>query len=309
MADTSSASELPPVLGQRFRSGLSEGKQRFISEIVAHALASGLRSAKDFVRHFPPKAIMSALASQPRLRANIIIPSIGVHEKVALKKSAESTGDDLQIALDVGVVDEDTVVRLFEPDDRVRYLDERQLWAFIVEGDFWNTTSSHPGVVAIAKQNVAYLVDCARANGLITDHDVVDGLTLDRILDALSKSELTMLVRFAAVGGRQDRRFDDEAILDALPLSVLLEHVPLAQMWASVVLSRIAVPHGLIVPDSTATQPPPDIQGSEEVVVDVVESESGVDKPAQKVHRSRRVGTLAISQVKSEIENLNTRKN
>ena len=302
MTNTSPASGPPSALGAPFRSDLSDGKQRFLSQVVVHALESHLRSAKDFVRHFPPSAIMSALTSQPRLRANIVVPTIGLHEKVALKKSAESTGDDLQIALDEGVTDEEAIVQLFEPDDRVRYLDERDLWSFVVERDFWKATSAQAGEVAVAKQNVAYMVDSARANGLISAHDVVEGLTLGRILDALPKSELTTLVRFAAAGGLEGRRFDDEALLSALPPSALLEHVPLALMWASVVVVRVAVPQGLVVEGSATLPPSPDAREIEEFVVEVVESESDVHKQPLKVNRSRRVGAMDLSQVKSEIE-------
>ena len=104
--NTSSAStHHPAAIDDALTSSLSDGKLRFLSQVVAHALASGLRSARDFIRHFPPKSIMLALQSQPELRANIVVPTIGMHEKVALKKSAESTGEDLQIALDERVID------------------------------------------------------------------------------------------------------------------------------------------------------------------------------------------------------------
>jgi hypothetical protein len=282
-------------------SNLSDGKQRFLSQVVEHALASGLRSARDFVRHFPAKTIMLALESQPRLRADIVVPTIGVHEKVALKKSAESTGEDLQIALDERIVDEEAIVRLFQPDDRVRYLDKKQLWAFVVEGDFWKGAEGQASDRSVAKRNVAYVVDCARANGLITDHDVVEGLGLDRILGALPKSELVKLVRSSIASGRHGQQFDDEALLAAMPLTALLEHVPLAQMWEFVVLSRIAVPHGFAVRGSAIPPPLPAVRDDDEVVVEIVEHEMGVAKPAAKAHRSRRIGASELSEVKGEL--------
>jgi hypothetical protein len=282
-------------------SGLGDGRQRFLSQVVAQALESGLRSPRDFVRHFSPKAIMLALASQPRLRANIVVPTIGLNEKVALKKSAESTGEDLQIALNEGVIDEEAIVRLFEPDDRVRYLDEKKLWAFVVEGDFWNATAHD---ASIAKRNVAYIVDCARTNGLITDHDIVDGLTLDRILDALPKGELVKLVRAAVAGGRHGQHFDDEALLTAMPPAALLEHIPLAQMWEAVVLSRIAVPHGLVArgPAAAASE-------DEDVVVEIVEGDPGPGKTPARAGRNRRIDALDLSELKGEIGSGKTPKN
>jgi hypothetical protein len=285
-------------------SGLGDGRQRFLSQVVAQALESGLRSPKDFIRHFSPKAIMTALASQPRLRANIVVPTIGLNEKVALKKSAESAGEDLQIALNEGVVDEDAIVRLFDPDDRVRYLDEKRLWAFVVEGDFWKATPAHAGDASIAKRNVAFVVDCARANGLITDHDIVEGLTLDRILEALPKGELARIVRSAVAGGRNGQHFDDEALLGALPPSALLEHVPLSQMWDAVVLARIAIPHGL-----TARGVSDGNTDDEEVVVEIVEGEPGTGKTPTRTGRSRRIDAIDLSELKGDIGSGNVPKN
>jgi hypothetical protein len=292
----------------KIASGLADGKQRFLSQVVAHSLESGLRSPKDFVRHFSPKLIMLALANQPRLRANIVVPTIGLHEKVALKKSAESLGEDLQIALDEKVIDEEAIVRLFGADDRVRYLDEKKLWAFVVEGEFWKANGGQPsGDPAIAKRNVAYVVDCARTNGLITDHDIVEGLTLDRILEALPKTELAKLVRSAISGGRHGRHFDDEALLGVLPASAVLEYIPLSQMWDTVVVARVALPHGLVVRGS-ATPPPLPVSDDDEVVVEVLEGDSS-SKIGPKGHRSRRIDARDLSDLKIELEKASTSKN
>jgi hypothetical protein len=255
----------------KIASGLAEGKQRFLSQVVAHSLESGLRSPKDFVRHFSPKAIMLALANQPRLRANIVVPTTGLHEKIALKKSAESLGEDLQIALDEGVIDEEAIVRLFGADDRVRYLDEKKLWAFVVEGEFWKGNTGRAGDPAIPKQNVAYVVDCARANGLITERDIVVGLTLDRILAALPKTELAKLVRTAASGGLHGRRFDDEALLGVLPPSALLEYIPLSQMWEAVVVARVALPN-VLEGRASASRPPSAAIDDDEIVFELLKA-------------------------------------
>jgi hypothetical protein len=298
----------------KIASNLGDGRQRFLAQVVAHGLASGRRSAKDFIRHFPPKAIMLALEGQPRLRANIVVPTTGLHEKVALKKSAAAMGEDLQIALDEGVVDEDAIVRLFDADDRVRYLDDKKLWAFVVEGDFWQATPAQAGDPAVAKQHLAYIVDCARANGLLTDHDVIEGLTLDRVLELLPKGEVTKLLRAAVVAGRHGRPFDDEALLGVMPPAALLDHVPLALMWESVVVPRIAVPHAFVAQGLAPLQggsPPPVLQiaDEEEIVVEIVDRDSTVGKPAPKAQKSRRIGAMDLSELKGEIAEDGPRKN
>jgi hypothetical protein len=307
----------PTSAAPKASSALGDGKQRFLSQVVEHAIGSGRRSAKDFVRHFPPRAIMLALDAQPRLRANIVVPTIGLHEKVALKKSAAALGEDLQIALDEDVIDEDAIVRLFEADDRVRYLDARKLWAFIAEGDVWRATAVQGGELTVAREHLAYVVDCARANGLLTDHDVVEALTIDRILALAPKDELAKLVRSALVAGRHGRPFDDEALLGAMPPSALLEYVPLAQMWESVVVARIAIPHafvaqGFVAPEAAApTTPPPlpPLADEDDIVVEIVDRDSNAGQPAPKAQKSRRIGALDLSELKSEIADDAPRKN
>jgi len=307
---TSTATQSPRAASAdpAITSSLGDGRQRFLAQVVAHGLASGRRSAKDFIRHFPPKTIMLALESQPRLRANIVVPTIGLHEKVALKKSSSALGEDLQIALDERVVDEDAIVRLFDADDRVRFLDDKKLWAFVVEGDFWRATSAQAGDVGIAKQHVAYIVDCARANGLVTDHDVVEGLTLERILEALPKDDLVKVAHAAVSGGRHGRPFDDEKLLGVLSTSALLDHVSLAQMWESVVVPRIAVAHGFaaqgFVAGGVAAVPPPlpVADDVDEILVEVVDRDSSAGIPPAKAQKSRRIGALDLSELKSEIE-------
>src|SRR4051794_10235592 len=89
-----------PVLDQPFKSKLKEGPQRFLAHVIEHGLKHGRRSARDFMRHFPPTTIMEGLEDEPLLRAKILVAATGVRMKVAQKKSAASCGSDLQIALD-----------------------------------------------------------------------------------------------------------------------------------------------------------------------------------------------------------------
>ena len=85
-----------------FVSRLDKGRERFLSHVIVNALELGRRTPTDFIRHFPPAEIMKGLELRPHLRAKILEPSTGVRHKIALKKSAMSAGDDLQIAMDEG---------------------------------------------------------------------------------------------------------------------------------------------------------------------------------------------------------------
>jgi hypothetical protein len=117
-------------------SKLEPGMLRFMAHAIENGLNAGLRTDEDFIRHFPPREIMMGLAERPDLRANILVPTTGVRPKIASKKSAESAGQDLQIALDEGETDAALIVSLFHPDDRVRYLDKARLWNYIIEPEF-----------------------------------------------------------------------------------------------------------------------------------------------------------------------------
>jgi hypothetical protein len=121
-----------------FQSRLERGRERFLAYAIEHAFETGLRSPQDFIRHFPPSVIMQGLADQARLRAAILVLTTGLKQKIAEKKSWESAAEDLQIALDEGETDAESVVAVFDPDDRVRYLDATGIWRFLIEGDFWN---------------------------------------------------------------------------------------------------------------------------------------------------------------------------
>src|SRR5262245_47586291 len=69
-----------------FRSALQNAAERFLAHAIDHALKVGRRTAKDFIRHFPPATIMAGLEDEPQLRANIMVTATGIKMKVALKK-------------------------------------------------------------------------------------------------------------------------------------------------------------------------------------------------------------------------------
>jgi hypothetical protein len=295
---TSSTTQLPDTsrINEKgaFASSLTDARQRYLAQVIAHALSTGRRDAKDFVRHFPPKVLMAALVDQPRLRANIVVPTIGIHEKVALKKSAESTGEDLQLALDEGVTDAEAIVALLDPDDRVRHLDDKKLWAFLVEGEFWKATTASGVEFAVARRHVAFMLDCGRDNGLLTGKDIVEACTLEAIVESLPKAEVARLLTVALSAGREGRPFNDEALLAAESTAALLEHLPLEYVWDKVVFPKIAVAHGLtragpgVQSASPAVAPPlPRFEDDEVIVIEV----DRVSEPGpERAQRGRRVG-------------------
>ena len=228
----------PDEAREPFRSRAESGEDRFLAEVIVEALRVGDRTAKDFIRHFSPAAIMSGLADQPTKRANILINTVGVREKIALRKSATSAGEDLQIALDEGETNEAAVVELFDPDDRVAYLERTALWKFVTEGQFWKPSDEHR---ERSKTLLAFLIDCGIANGLVTHEQVVVAATVDTMATRLPRKLLGEIIGAALSGGGP---FTEQRLLERAPPAELVKHIQLDYLWNEVVVPRIAREHG-----------------------------------------------------------------
>jgi hypothetical protein len=228
-----------------FDSRLTNGTDRFISHMIEHAFAIGRRTSRDFLRHFPPATIMDALKDQPLLRADILEAATGVKRKVALKKSATSSGEDLQIALDEGEAAAEDVIRLFRPDDRVRFLPRAKLWSFVIEGEFWNTNKTDKAGYERAQQHIAFLIDRGLKDMLLSHQDVIDGISIVKISQLMPRPELEMAMTSALAAGRRGQPFSDRDFYDALSSATITMHIPLPHLWDEVVHPCIAVEHGL----------------------------------------------------------------
>lgn len=234
-----------------FESQLSNGEQRFLAHAIEHAFTVGRRSPEDFVRHFPPAVMMEGMASQPQLRANILVQTTGLKEKIALKKSWSSAAEDLDIALKEGETDARTVVSVFHPDDRVRYLDAKALWLFLIEGNFWLAEAGKKAY-GPAKEHVAFLIERALKDKLVTHRDVVDGISVAELATRLPKAELGKIIEGALTAGQKSSPFTEVELLGAMPPGVLVDYVPLQHLWDSVVAPRVATAHGYSEAGGTA---------------------------------------------------------
>ena len=242
--------------GQRtFESKLPQGKQRLLAHLIEHGFEVKVRTPEDFIRHFPPTAIMEALAKQPELRANILELTVGVRRKVALKKSPESSGQDLQIALDEGETDAETIVSLLQPDDRIRYLDAKALWKYITENKFWLTAPSDAEAFGRAKQHMVFLLERSLRDKLIAAKDIVEGITVPTLVEHLPKAELVSLLDEALAKGRSGKPFSDDDLLETTGCFTIAEHVSFPALWNGVIEKRLAMGHGLV--EKPATDAPP----------------------------------------------------
>lgn len=229
-----------------FSSRLPQGRQRFLAHVIEHSLTIGRRTPQDFIRHFPPDAIMMGLEKEPALRANILEYCTGLKRKIALKKTWQSAAEDVQIALDERETNAEAVVAVFDPDDRVRFLDEKKLWAFVIEGEFWSTPPKQKDKYDKAKAHTAYMLERALIDELVTHRDIVDGITVMQLALCLPKAELGKIIEGALNNAHRGAPFTEADLLVARPPSVIVEYVPLSHIYDSVVEPKIARVHGYV---------------------------------------------------------------
>jgi hypothetical protein len=223
-----------------FVSGLGKGREAFHSEVTEYCLRIGERTPEDFLRHFSCSKIMISLASRPMERARIISDLTGVHERVANKLSPENAGETLQIALDEGVTTPKDIVRLFQPDDRQRYLNRHELWAFDIEGQPWKASASDTAAHTRAEKYVAYIIDRAVENLLVSHEEIVTALGVVKLAGWLPSEMLGQIIEASL---KKSDKFTEEDLLRAAPPSALVAHVPLDYLWDKVVVPLIAEQH------------------------------------------------------------------
>lgn len=243
MSENSNGAKAADESVPTFSSRLRQGRQRFLAHVMEHSLHIGRRSPEDFIRHFPPEAIMKGLESQASLRANILAHTTGIKHKIATKKSWQSAAEDLRIALEEKETDAAAVIAAFEPDDRVRYLEDKKVWAFIVEGEFWSTSPKQEAY-AKAKVHVAYMLDRALIDELVTHRDIVEGITVEHLVMCLPKNELGKIIEGALSNAHRNAPFTEQDLLSTRPPRVLVEYVPLSLIYDSVIDPKIARAHG-----------------------------------------------------------------
>jgi len=235
MSESSSAESVGP-----FVSGLGKGREAFHAEVTEFALRSGERTPEDFLRHFSCRAIMRSLEARPMELARIVSQSTGVHEKVAHKMSPDASGEALQIALDESVTSSAAIVRLFQPDDKQRYLERHALWAFDIEGQPWKTTPATKTSHDRAKGYVAYIIERALENLLVSHEEVVAAITVAKLAQCLPKDKLGSIIESAL---KTSDKFTEEDLLGAVPPVSLVEHIALDYLWDRVVTPLIAEAH------------------------------------------------------------------
>jgi hypothetical protein len=260
-------------------SELPEGQQRFLSQVIEHGLSIGLRAPEDFLEHFPPRAIMLALAGEAEIRARILQETVGLRERIALRKSPESSGEDLQIALDEDVTDAATVVSLLHPDERVRHLENRALWSYVMAARPWLETREGPRLERV-REHTAFILRVALDEELVTARDVVSAISVPTLVQYLPREDVSGLLERALLGGRLGDAFTDDALVQALGVQTLAKYIPLPTLWEWVIETKIAIPLGLASEDASAfddddgEEEPVDVSQEVTVIIDPTSTET-----------------------------------
>jgi hypothetical protein len=154
--------------------------------------------------------------------------------------SPDASGESLQIALDESVTTAAAIVKLFQPDDKQRYLERHALWAFDIEGQPWKTTLATKIAHDRAKAYVAFILDRALVNLLVSHEEIVRAISVAKLAQCLPKEKLGNII---AASLKTSSKFTEEDLLGAVPPRELVDHVALDYIWDKVVTPLIAEGH------------------------------------------------------------------
>ncbi len=234
-----------------FSSDLDTAAERFLSRCLQQVLIEGWSSSDDFLATFGPEQLMGALDDAPELRAEMLVRAAGVHERIAPKKSTAAAAEDLQLALDEGVCNASQILEILDAEQCVRYLDADKLWTFVTSDPFWTRSDEQ----SLAR--VSFVLETALDEELIGLSDLVDGVTVERLAEALPKEILERALIDALNAGRNGDAYDEQFLFDNVPLDQWVRYVPLEVLWHSVVTERVAASAGLAASPGGATSAAP----------------------------------------------------
>lgn len=224
--------------GESAKSNLSSAAERFLAHALAHALDNDLRSPDEFLEAFPPEELMQALDADLDLRTEILVNAVGLPERIARKKTAESAAEDLVLALDEGVTNATGILELISPDDCVKVLDQPHLFEFAFDPE--SITSG--GEAASAR--LMFALEAALAEDLIALVDIVEGVSFETIANSLGEAELRKIVENALRLGKSGEALTLDQLLAVVPLPELVKNLPPDAIWDRVVLAKVAEPAG-----------------------------------------------------------------
>ena len=240
-------------------SDLAKADDRFLCRILEQAFADSWRTPEDFLAHFEPKVLIDSLATDQDLRVQLLVATTQVHERIARKKSAASASEDLTLALEEATTTPAQVVELFGPVAQVRHLDRKELWQFLVEDEFWNAPRTEKSKLGEVAARITFILEVGLEENLLSLSDISDGIGFERVSSCLPPELLRKVLEHALRCGRDGLALNEERLLDIVELGDLMQFVPVAHTWQSVIVAKLAEPLGMVEPTkrTVRSQPPP----------------------------------------------------
>lgn len=227
-------------------SELDSPRDRFLTRVVARALSGGWRISEDFLEHFPPRVLIRALQSETETRVTLLVETVGIHPKIAEMLSPEGAAEDLRLAIETGIADARKVISLVPLAKWIQRLNPAALWTFAVDGGWLEEGEKDARHRQRALDRVAFIVQGAIADELITFRDVTHALGDGKIARLLSPDQLRVAFAHALECAHQDRIPEEETLLGAASdVTDLLARAPLRDVWEHLIVEKIAKPHGL----------------------------------------------------------------
>lgn len=218
---------------EELKSNLDTGRERFLSTSLGYALTHNWITHQDLMRAFPPDTFMRSLESAPSLRTRLLVEVLGVHDKIAPKKSTSACAEDLSIALAEGVATSLDVFRVVNADECVRYFSNEVIWSVLVGSGFWTTDDAR------ARARMDFTLTRAIDEALISRAEVVEHIGLERLAEDLPKGLLEAAFARAVKMGLSGSAFSPSALEEVVPRKTWLEHIKLEHIWKSVVEAHV----------------------------------------------------------------------
>jgi len=220
---------------EQITSALATGQDRFLSASLTYALQTEWLTVAELLVEFPPAQIMSTLEGAATLRNQLLTQVVGVHEKIAPKKSTGAATEDLTIALAEGVASPEQVFAVLSADECVRHFPHANLWRLLTSSEFWEQDES------ASRARVDFLLATAEREGLLSRSQILQEIGLERLAEDLPKSHLEAAFASALQLGLQGKSFTPSAFEQAVPRATWLSHLKLSYIFERLI-------QGVVVP-------------------------------------------------------------
>jgi hypothetical protein len=178
------------------------------------------------------------------------------------------------------------VLELFEPDDRVRFLEAPALWSFVVDPRY-GSSPTDPDELSRVQAFTEFVLATAMDQTLITGPDIIRAISVQTLVKHLPRETVAAVIE-TSIADRE--AISHASLLDQVTLEAICSHIPMNTIWEWVIGAKIAVPHGFASdnePLFDEREAHPDAQPQEvTVILDPSETQPNGKVPAKELSRA-----------------------